>query len=453
VRTALFNWLFARHHSGKFVLRIEDTDRSRSTDEYIEQILEGMRWLGLDWDEGPFRQTERQSIYRQYAEKLIEEGKTYFCYCTPEELGERRKEAMKQGRPPRYDRRCRDRKEPRPGIKPAVRFKAPLTGTTIFHDLLRGEVKVENEQLDDLIIMRSDGTPTYNFTVVVDDATMNITHVIRGDDHVANTPRQVLLYQGLGFELPLFAHLSIILGPNKAKLSKRHGAASILEYRDRGYLPEALVNYLVRLGWSHGDQEVFTLQEMIEHFSLDNVSPTAAVYDTDKLLWMNSHYLRSIAPAEIARRLEPFLDELGVGEAFQKLSGETKVRIVESLQPRTNTLVEMARGAVFYMAEDLTYDEKAGKKFLTAQALPLLEDITEALSQQQDYGEEALQKLFANFAEEKNVKLGKVAMPVRVALSGSNVSPGLFEIISILGKEKVLARLQHGIDYIKSRLR
>jgi glutamyl-tRNA synthetase len=323
VRTALFNWLFARHHGGRLVLRIEDTDRDRSTEEYIEQILEGMRWLGMDWDEGPFRQTERQDIYKEQVDKLLEEGKAYFCYCTAEELDERRKEAMKQGRTPRYDRRCRDRAEPRPGVKPAVRFKAPLTGSTSFNDLLRGQVRVENEQLDDLIIMRSDGTPTYNLTVVVDDATMGISHVIRGDDHVSNTPRQVMIYQGLGYELPVFAHLSIILGPDRAKLSKRHGAASILEYRDMGYLPEAMINYLVRLGWSHGDQEIFTVQEMIEHFSLDDVNPSSAVYDADKLLWTNSHYLRSIPPGEIARRLQPFLRELGVGEAFSKLSEET----------------------------------------------------------------------------------------------------------------------------------
>ena len=450
VRTALFNWLFARHQGGKFVLRIEDTDLSRSSDEYIEQILEGMRWLSMDWDEGPYRQTERQSLYKEHVDRLLEEDKAYFCYCTVEELAERRKEAQKQSRTPKYDRRCREIKEPRPGVEPAVRFKAPLTGSTVFRDMLRGDISVENEQLDDLIIMRSDGTPTYNFTVVIDDATMEMTHVIRGDDHVANTPRQVLLYQGLGFELPLFAHLSIILGPDKAKLSKRHGAASILEYRDMGYLPEAMLNYLVRLGWSHGDQEIFTIQEMIEHFSLDNVNAAAAIYDQDKLMWTNSHYLRSIPPAEIALRLEPFLKELGVQEAFSRLPDTTRTSIVESLQPRTRTLLEMSQGAEFYLVEEPAYDEKASNKFLKKDALPLLEEITDSLTEQEDYGEEELEALFQDFVQERSIKLGKAAMPVRIALTGSNVSPGLFEIIAILGKEKVLARLHRAIDYIKN---
>ncbi|MBA3071139.1 MAG: glutamate--tRNA ligase, partial [Nitrospirae bacterium] len=294
VRTALFNYLFARHNNGKFILRIEDTDRTRSTDEYIETIIEGMKWLKLEWDEGPFRQTDRFDVYRNYVDKLLKEGNAYYCYCTPEELEQRRKEALAQEKSPKYDGRCRNLTKIQDSSRisrdkiqeknPAIRFKMPQEGQTVVHDLIRGKVIFENDQLDDLIIMRSDGTPTYNFTVVVDDVDMNITHVIRGDDHLNNTPKQIHIYKALGYDIPLFAHLPMILGADKARLSKRHGATSVMAYKDMGYLPDALVNYLVRLGWSYGDQEVFTREELIKYFSFENVGKSSAVFNPEKLL-------------------------------------------------------------------------------------------------------------------------------------------------------------------------
>src|SRR5271169_1361445 len=300
VRTALFNWLFARHHNGKFILRIEDTDQTRSTDESIKIIVNGMKWLGLDWDEGPFRQTERMDIYRAHIDRLIKEGKAYYCYCTPEELEARRKEALNVGRPPKYDRKCRSLSTPVPGRTPAVRFLSTDEGQTIVRDLIRGAVTFENQQLDDLIILRSDGLPTYNFAVVVDDVTMNISHVIRGDDHLNNTPRQIQLYQALGYEPPKFAHLPMILGSDKTKLSKRHGATAVTEYIELGYLPEALVNYLARLGWSHGDQEIFSRQELIDKFTLDTVGKAPSVFNPEKLLWLNHHYIQQVDHGRLA---------------------------------------------------------------------------------------------------------------------------------------------------------
>src|ERR671923_2520410 len=308
VRTALFNWLYARHCGGVFVLRMEDTDRTRSTEESIQVILESLTWLGIDWDEGPYRQTERLAIYQAHASRLVEEGKAYYCYCSPQELQERRAEALRRGESPRYDRRCRDLPYPPTDRKPAIRLKAPLEGQTRFVDLIHGELTFENSELDDLIILRSDDAPAYNFAVVVDDVTMQITHVIRGDDHVPNTPRQILIYQALDYPLPHFGHVPMILGADKGRLSKRHGATSILAYRDMGYLPEALVNYLARLGWSFGDQEIFTLKELIEKFSFENVQKSSAVFNPDKLLWVNAHHIRHGDPKRIAELLVPFLN-------------------------------------------------------------------------------------------------------------------------------------------------
>jgi len=303
-RTALFNWLYSRNTRGRFILRIEDTDRTRSTDEYIDAIIEGMKWLGLHWDEGPFRQTDRFDVYRDYADKLLKEGKAYYCYCSAEELEVRRKKAMIEGKPLKYDGRCRELKEPVPGIAPSVRFRMPQHGQTVVDDLMRGKVVFENEQLDDLIILRSDGTPTYNLTVVVDDVDMRITHIIRGDDHLNNTPKQIQLYQAFGYAVPKFAHLPMILGADKTRLSKRHGATSVMAYYEMGYLSDALVNYLVRLGWSYGDQEVFTRDELIRHFSFEHVGKAAAVFNPEKLLWMNSQYMMSTSP-DHQRRPDP----------------------------------------------------------------------------------------------------------------------------------------------------
>ena len=341
VRTALFNWLYARNQGGAFVLRIEDTDQSRSTDESIRIILDGMRWLGMDWDEGPYRQTERMDIYREHIATLLKEGKAYHCYCTPEELDTRRKEALAAGRPPKYDRKCLGLKEPVEGRKPTVRFLSHDEGQTIVRDLVRGAVTFENKQLDDLIIQRSDGLPTYNLAVVVDDVTMRITHVIRGDDHLNNTPRQVQLYRALGYEPPLFAHLPMIHGPDKTKLSKRHGATAVTDYQDLGYLPEALVNYLARLGWSAGDQEIFSLTELIEKFSLENVGKAPAVFNPEKLLWLNHHYIQQADPGRLAGLVLDLLKKDGIVTEGNEPDSAWMNSLVKILQERSHTLVEM----------------------------------------------------------------------------------------------------------------
>ena len=360
-RTALFNWLLARKEKGKFILRIEDTDVARSTKESVDAILEGMTWLGLDWDEGPFYQSDNFPLYREYVEKLLAAGKAYKCYCTPEELDRKRELAISEGRKPKYDGTCRDLKEDRPGAPFVVRFRAPLEGTTAFDDLIKGRISFQNEELDDLIIQRTDGTPTYNFTVVIDDVSMGITTVIRGDDHVNNTPRQILLYEALGSPVPKFAHVPMILGADKSRLSKRHGATSVMAYRDMGFLPEAMVNYLVRLGWSHGDEEIFTLDELIDKFTIEAVGRSAGVFNPEKLLWLNAHYIKTGDPERLAGLLLPFLPERGVDVT----GGPDLTAVVRTLQDRSRTMLEMADGTVFYYTSDFEYDEKSVAKFLT----------------------------------------------------------------------------------------
>jgi glutamyl-tRNA synthetase len=443
VRTALFNWLFARHHGGQFVLRIEDTDHERSTEESITEILESMRWLGLDWDEGPYRQTERQDIYSQKVDQLFKAGKAYRCYCTAEELDRKRGEAQKKGLKPKYDGTCRERADQPEGSPSVIRFKAPLEGSVVVDDLLRGKVVFDIAELDDLILQRTDGSPTYNFVVVVDDADMGITHVVRGDDHLSNTPRQCLLYDALNFSRPRFAHISMILGQDKARLSKRHGATSALAYRDMGYLPSAMINYLARLGWSHGDQEIFSREEMIEHFSFDSVHTSAAVFDPDKLSWLNEHYIKTTPPEELARHLEPFLIAAGFIEAGHDLADIAKV--IPSLNQRAKTLVEMAEKSGFYFKKQVEFDEKAKTKFLTADARPLLEKVIAGLSQLEKFSAEEIETLFKNIVEEEGTKLGKLAQPVRVALTGTTVSPGIYDVILLLGKEETLARLKNAL--------
>ncbi len=450
-RTALFNWLFARHHKGVFILRIEDTDTSRSTKEYTDSILDSMEWLGLDWDEGPYFQMHRQAVYVEYAERLLREGKAYRCYCSAEELAARREEALKRGEKPKYDGRCRNLDKAREGVPHVVRFKAPTTGTTVARDLLRGEVSFNNEELDDLVILRSDKRPTYNFTVVVDDASMGITHVLRGDDHLANTPRQLMLYEGLGLTPPKFAHLSSILGPDKARLSKRHGAASVLEYREMGYLAEALVNYLARLGWSHGDQEIFSRGEMTELFDLDHVTTAAASFNADKLLWINSQYMQSSPAGELAERLVPFLKKEGISEeelaqARAREEGWLE-RVVQSLQGRSKTLVEMAAGAAYFFRAPAEYDQKAARKFLTAQAAPALRRLIEEIKALPELEAEPLERIFRDTAEAHQTKLVNVAQPVRVALTGGAVSPSLFEIIPLMAIDTVVERLEKALAY------
>jgi glutamyl-tRNA synthetase len=445
VRTALFNWLFARHFNGKFILRIEDTDQTRSTDESIKIILDGMTWLGLDWDEGPFRQTERMDIYKEHVDRLLKAGKAYNCYCTPEELDARRKAAIAAGKPPKYDRTCRSLTSPVAGRTPAVRFLSSDEGQTIVRDMIRGAVTFENQQLDDLIIQRSDGLPTYNFAVVVDDVSMKISHVIRGDDHLNNTPRQIQLYQALGYEPPEFAHLPMILGPDKTKLSKRHGATAVTEYIDLGYLPEALVNYLSRLGWSSGDQEIFSRQELIEKFSLDSVGKAPSVFNPEKLLWLNHHYIQQADAGRLAGLVLDLLKKDGIVMQGSEPDIDWFKKLVTMLTERSHTLVELKAGALPFLAEEITIDDKARVKHLTPDVAPLLSELIIRLKSIDRFTHDEVEKVFNALVAEKGIKLGKLAQPVRVALTGGTVSPGIFEVLEVMGKEKAIKRIEAAI--------
>jgi glutamyl-tRNA synthetase len=444
-RTALFNWLFARHYTGKFVLRIEDTDTARSTKEDTEVIIESLRWLGLDWDEGPYFQSQRTKIYQEHIEKLLSFGHAYYCHCTPEELERKRLEAKERGLKPKYDGTCRDRGLGRaPGA--VVRLKSPLTGTTTFTDLVKGVISIDNEELDDLILQRSDGSYTYNFAVVVDDSKMGVTYIIRGDDHVNNTPRQILIYQALGEPLPQYAHLPMILGPDKTRLSKRHGAMSVLAYRDMGILPHALVNSLARLGWSHGDQEKFSVQELIDLFSLEHVGKSAGVFNMEKLLDLNGKYIREQQDGKLADLLIPFLNKLGCSD----LERERVTQAVKTVKKRSKTLVEMAEGALFYF-KDISYDKEADDKFLRPELVDLLEDLLSDLKGATSFDQRILEEILSAFTETHGIKLGAVAQPLRVILTGQTISPGIFEIMEVMGQDTVIARLSSGISHIKSK--
>ena len=453
-RTALFNYLYTKHNKGVFILRIEDTDRTRSTEEYIEAIIEGMKWLNLEWDEGPFRQTDRFDIYRDYADKLVNEGKAYYCYCPAEELEARRKNAMAQGKSPRYDGRCRKSEKGVQGFKgsrvqgAAIRFKMPLEGQTVVDDMIRGKVVFDNSQLDDLIIMRSDGTPTYNFTVVVDDVDMKITHVIRGDDHLNNTPKQIHIYDALGYDTPLFAHLPMILGSDKARLSKRHGATSVMAYRDMGYLSDALVNYLVRLGWSYGDQEVFSREELVKYFSFENVGKAAAVFNPEKLLWLNSQYIINSPSEKLAEMVMPFLVKEKIISEGQKIDMEWLSKAINTLKERSKTLVDMANSLRYYLADEVEYNEKAKVKFLNEKSRDMLIELKENINSIPDFSIQELEKIFKAIVEKHGVKLGSLAQPVRVAITGGTESPGIYEVLEIIGKEKTLKRLEKAIKTI-----
>ncbi|GER93682.1 glutamate--tRNA ligase [Dissulfurispira thermophila] len=445
-RTALFNYLFARHHNGVFILRIEDTDRSRSTEEYIEAIIEGMKWLKLDWDEGPYRQTDRFDIYRSYIKRLLEEGKAYRCYCTSEELEQRRQESISQGKTPKYDGRCRNIREPIPDKPYAVRFKMPEEGQTVVNDMIKGIVEFDNDQLEDLIIMRSDGTPTYNFVVVVDDIDMEITHIIRGDDHLNNTPKQIHIYKAFNWEPPQFGHLPMILGADKARLSKRHGATSVMAYKDMGYLPDALVNYLVRLGWSYGDQEIFTRDELIKYFSLENIGKSAAVFNPEKLLWLNSQYIIKEDAKNLAEMVIPFLIKEGIITEGQRLDIDWLTKAVSTLKERAKTLVELANSLKYYILDYVEIDPKAKEKFLKPENIRHLSELKELLSGVLDFTAAEIEKVFHAFVEKHGLKLGAIAQPVRVAITGGTASPGLFEVLEIVGKDKVLKRLSKAIE-------
>jgi glutamyl-tRNA synthetase len=445
-RTAIFNWLYARHMKGKFVLRIEDTDTERSTQEAIDAIFEALEWLGIDWDEGPYYQTKRLEIYNSYIERLIEAGEAYYCSCSPEEIETMRQKAMAGGGKPKYDGTCRNK-----GLSNSegavVRLKAPLSGSTIVEDVIKGSIEFQNEELDDFILCRSDGIPTYNYAVVIDDMTMQVNTVIRGDDHVMNTPRQILIYKALDCPLPVFGHVPMVLGTDKSRFSKRHGAVSVSAYRDMGYLPDAMLNYLVRLGWSHGDQEFFTRQELIDVFDLEHIGRSAGVFDPEKLLSLNADHIRATRPDELVEPLKPFLKSHGI----EVKDNDLLKRVIETLHARSKTLQEMAENALFYFVDDIRYEEKAAKKFLKPAALEALRLLINQFETLADFSEENLESAFRAAMEQTGLKLGKIAQPVRVALTGKTASPGIFEVSAILGKDKVIARLNKAIRYIKTR--
>jgi glutamyl-tRNA synthetase len=439
IRTAIFNYLFARHHGGAFVLRFEDTDRERSTDASRAMIEDALAWLGLEWDEGPFFQSERGELYRAAADRLLASGGAYRCWCTPDELEARRAPAVAAGGRAGYDRTCRGRTGPPAGRTSAVvRFAAPQDGTTVLDDLVKGRIEFQNAELDDFVILRSDGSPVYNFCVVVDDADMRISHVIRGDDHVANTPRQMLLYDALGFARPRFAHIPMILGPDRTKLSKRHGAASVVEYRDRGYLADALVNYLARLGWSHGDQELFTRRELVEKFSLENVGTSPAIFNPEKLEWVNFQLLKTTDTAALAALVVPFLARAGLPVPADRA---WLARIAGTLRERARTLVELAESARFYLADTITLTPKAEAQ-LRPDVGGAVDDLVARLGALAAWEPHAIEQAFQETIARHAMPLGRLAQPVRAAVTGSTVSPGIYEVLDVLGRERTIARLR-----------
>ncbi len=445
-RTALFSWLYARRHGGPFVLRIEDTDLERSTPESVNAILEGMNWLGLDYDEGPFYQTQRFDRYNAVLRQLIREGKAYYCYCTKEELEALRTEQMARKDKPRYDGRYRDYQgPPRPEVEPVVRFKNPQAGEVVVDDLIRGRIVIRNSELDDLIIARADGSPTYNFCVVIDDWDMGITHVIRGDDHINNTPRQINIFQALGATPPQFAHVPMILGADGKRLSKRHGAVSVMQYRDDGFLPEAVLNYLVRLGWSHGDQEIFSLEELVQLFELTAVNKAPSAFNPDKLLWLNQHYLKTGDPAHVARHLSWHIGQLDI----DLNDGPELIAVVKAFRERAKTLKEMAENSAFLYHEFEGYEEKAASKNLTAAAEAPLRALYEALAAVSEWCAEGIHATVNQVAEHNGLAMGKVAQPLRVAVSGTAVSPPIDVTLELLGRNKTLARIDRALDYIQ----
>ncbi|PIW50039.1 MAG: glutamate--tRNA ligase [Zetaproteobacteria bacterium CG12_big_fil_rev_8_21_14_0_65_54_13] len=442
-RTALFSWLFARHHGGEFVLRIEDTDRERSTDEATQVILDGLTWLGLDWDQAPVFQAERQAEHVLAVEQLIDEGHAYRCYCSREELDDMREAQRAAGKKPMYDGRCRHRSD-RPENAPfVVRFRSPDEGDTIVNDLVLGPVVFPNAELDDLILLRTDGTPTYNLAVVADDAAMAITHVVRGSDHLNNTPRQIQLYQALGLPMPQFAHIPLIHGPDGAKMSKRHGSVALTEYREQGYLPDAVNNYLARLSWSHGDEEVFSRQQLIELFDLAQVGKAAARFDQNKLDWLNGHYLHKAEPATLVDEVARFLD-------LDVTAGPDLTAVIGSLQERSKNLLDLAEGARFFYVAPTKYDEKAVKKNFRDTTWPLLVSFIAAVEALEDYSGEAVHALIQSICEADGVNMGKLAQPIRILISGGPVSPPIDLTLGLLGKAETVKRLRAGMAALQA---
>lgn len=445
-RTALFNWLYARKTKGRFILRIEDTDAARSTEDSVGAILESLEWLGIDWDEGPYFQTKRYHIYNEYINKLVESGAAYYCSCTPDEIDVMREDARARGLKPMYNGLCRNRNLAK-GTNTVVRLRTPDSGVTIVKDIVKGDTAFQNSEIDDFIIQRSDGSAMYNLAVVIDDITMGINTIIRGDDHLINTPKQMLIYQALGADMPVFGHVPMVLGSDKARLSKRHGAMSVGEYKTLGFLPDAMINYLVRLGWSHGDQEFFERDELIEKFDLEHLGRSASMFDTDKLVALNSKHIQKKSPRELAEHLLFHLKNLGIeakNDAF--LHG-----IIQTLQPRSKTLVEMAQGAVFYFKEEVEFDEPAANKFLTVDMLSVLQKAAEDIQALESYTQQGLEDVFKNIMEETHFKFGKIAQPLRVAITGTTVSPGIFEMLLALGQTTTVQRIQKAIAFIQDR--
>ncbi|MDU8923560.1 glutamate--tRNA ligase [Pasteurellaceae bacterium LIM206] len=446
-RTALYSWLYAKHNHGEFVLRIEDTDLERSTPEATAAILEAMQWLDLGWDHGPYYQTKRFDRYNQVIDQMLEQGLAYRCYCSKERLESLRHEQEANKQKPRYDRHCLGDHSHSPDEPHVVRFKNPTEGSVVFEDAVRGRIEISNQELDDLIIRRTDGSPTYNFCVVVDDWDMGITHVVRGEDHINNTPRQINILKALGAPIPTYAHVSMINGDDGQKLSKRHGAVSVMQYRDDGYLPEALINYLVRLGWGHGDQEIFSRQEMIDLFELTHVSKSASAFNTEKLQWLNQHYIRELPADYVAGHLAWHFAHQGINTA----NGPALNEIVDMLKDRCKTLKEMATASRYFFEEFDNYDENAAKKHLKASAIIPLEKVREHLSALTDWDLHGTHRAIEQTAAELEVGMGKVGMPLRVAVTGCGQSPSMDVTLVGIGRERVLARIQRAIDFIKCK--
>lgn len=448
-RTALYSWLMARSQGGKFVLRIEDTDQERSTDASVQAILDGMEWLGLDYDEGPFYQMQRMDRYKAVIQQLLDEGKAYYCWCSREELDELREGQRARGEKPRYDGRYRDfTGTPPEGVEPVIRFRNPLDGDVTFTDLVRGEIVVSNGELDDLVIARAGGVPTYNLTVVVDDIDMGMTHVLRGDDHINNTPRQINIYEALGATPPTFAHVPMILGGDGARLSKRHGAVSVMQYRDEGYLSQAVLNYLVRLGWSHGDQEIFSTDEMISLFKATDCNRAPSAFNTEKLVWLNQHYIKELPAAELVAQLQWHLDQADIDVS----SGPEIEPVIDALRERAKTLIDLVNGLRFFYQDFDEYDAKAAKKNFKEAAVAPLKLVAEKLAVVSDWKGPALHACVHAAAEELEVGMGKVGMPLRVAVAGSGSSPPIDITLELLGREKTLARIANAISWIEQNI-
>ncbi len=445
-RTALFNWLYARKAGGEMVLRIEDTDLERSTKEAVEVIICAMEWMGLSWNQGPFFQTRRFDRYREIISQLLDQGDAYYCFCSKQRLEQVRAAQKAAGEKPRYDHCCRDLgRKPDASESSVVRFRNPLEGSVTFNDIVRGRVVIANSEMDDLIIARSDGSPTYNLTVVVDDIDMGITHVIRGDDHTNNTPRQINIFRALGADLPVFAHVPLILGPDGRRLSKRHGAVSVLEYREMGILPEALLNYLVRLGWSHGDQEIFDLDEMIDLFDIKDINKSSASFDLEKLLWVNQHYIKIADVDRLGNELARFLHNRGIGLCYGPKINE----VVDLMRDRARTLKEMAEKIEYLYADFDHYNTEAADKYLLPETIPLFENLLAGIENLDRWDTESINQVIQEVIKSAGVKLGKLALPLRVALSGNSATPSIDITVKMVGRDRVLKRISKAIEYIR----